>query len=89
MTNKGNQIRQRLMGSLVALIGLMMAILFASYEHLQPLFAVVLAGVVGIGLQEYYRMAQKLDTQPVSTAAIFCSTGEPKFRTDSTGEMNF
>ncbi len=74
MTKKGEHIRQRLMASLVALIGLMMALLFASYELLQPLFAVVVAGIVGIGLQEYYRMAQKLNTQPVSTAAIFCST---------------
>jgi len=67
-------LRQRLAVSVMALFGLFIALVFASYPLLQPLFVAIVAGIIGIAMQEYYRMVQKMDTEPVSTAAIFCST---------------
>ncbi len=74
MSIKTSNLKQRIAVSALALTGLLIALTFASYSLLEPLFVAVVAGITGIALQEYYQMARRLKCEPVSTAAIFLST---------------
>ena len=66
--------KQRIAVSGLAILGLILAMFFASFALLEPLFVAIIAGVIGFALQEFYQLAQKKGASPASTAGIFCST---------------